>query len=257
MRWALMPRRRHRRGPRARARLVVKGPTDKGSSVNARGRPPAGGTPTGPRAILAGSCVVPVIVSDDPGIAGPLARALLAGGIRIAEVTLRTPGALRVLAEMAGTPGLVAGAGTVLTAQQAQAAIAGGARFLVSPGYSTSVNRVAADAGVPMLPGVATATEMMRAIDDGHAVVKYFPATANGGPSALRALSAPFGMLGFVPTGGITQSSASAWLELPAVVAVGGSWMVPPDLLRSRDFTQITALALAAARLRRHQPEDT
>jgi len=223
--------------------------------VNPRGRPPGSGTPPDLRAILADNRVVPVIVSDDPGIAGPLSRALLAGGIGIAEVTLRTPNALRVLAGMAGTPGLVAGAGTVLNARQAQDAVSCGARFLVSPGYSPSVNQAAASAGVPVLPGVATATEMMRAIDDGHAVVKYFPATASGGPAALRALSAPFGMLEFVPTGGITQASAATWLDLPAVIAVGGSWMATPDLLRSRDFTAITALAQAATRLPRHETE--
>jgi len=223
--------------------------------VNPRGRPGGSGTPPDLRAILADNRVVPVIVSDDPGVAGPLSRALLAGGIGIAEVTLRTPNALRVLAGMAGTPGLVAGAGTVLSARQAEDAVSCGARFLVSPGYSPSVNQAAADVGVPVLPGVATATEMMRAIDDGHAVVKYFPAAASGGPAALRALSAPFGMLEFVPTGGITQASAATWLELPAVIAVGGSWMVTPDLLRSRDFTAITALALAAARLPRQEPE--
>jgi 2-dehydro-3-deoxyphosphogluconate aldolase/(4S)-4-hydroxy-2-oxoglutarate aldolase len=221
--------------------------------VNPRSRPSDDGTSPDLRAILAGSRVVPVIVSDDPGIAGPLSRALLAGGIGIAEVTLRTPNALRVLAGMASTPGLVAGAGTVLNARQAQDAISCGARFLVSPGYSPSVNQAAADAGVPVLPGVATATEMTRAVDDGHAVVKYFPAAASGGPAALRALSAPFGMLEFVPTGGITQASATTWLELPAVIAVGGSWMVAPDLLGSRDFTVVTALALAATRLPRHE----
>ena len=223
--------------------------------MSPRGRPSERGTLLDLRGILADNRIVPVIVSDDPSVGGPLSRALLAGGIQIAEVTLRTPDALRVLTGMADTPGMVVGAGTVLNARQARAAVMCGARFLVSPGYSPSVNEVAADAGVPVLPGAATATEMTRAIDDGHTVVKYFPAAASGGPAALQALSAPFGMLEFVPTGGITQTSAATWLELPAVIAVGGSWMVTPDLLRSRDFTAVTALTLAATRLPRPEAE--
>ena len=199
--------------------------------------------------ILGGCCVVPVVVSNDPAIAAPLARALRDGGLPVAEITLRTSNALTLISEFEGT-GVVAGAGTVLNAGQADAAIAAGARFLVSPGYSPEVNRVAFEADIPVLPGVATATEMMRALDEGHLLVKYFPAATNGGPSSLRALSAPLGALSFIPTGGITQASASSWLDIPSVIAIGGSWMVARDLLESANMSQITRLSHAASLLR-------
>jgi 2-dehydro-3-deoxyphosphogluconate aldolase/(4S)-4-hydroxy-2-oxoglutarate aldolase len=200
------------------------------------------------RETLAASRVLPVVVTDDPHIAQPLAEALLAGGLPLLEITLRTPNALQVLTELRDVPGVSVGAGTVLNAQGAEVAIAAGARFLVTPGYSRAVNDAARQAGIPVIAGVATATEMMRALDDGHDLVKYFPAGA-GGPSTLKALAAPLQGLRFVPSGGITAQSAADWLWLESVVAVGGSWMVTPRLLAERSFATVTALARDAVAL--------
>jgi 2-dehydro-3-deoxyphosphogluconate aldolase/(4S)-4-hydroxy-2-oxoglutarate aldolase len=200
------------------------------------------------REALSAYRVLPVVVTDDPHIAQPLAEALLAGGLPLLEITLRTPHALQVLAALRDVPGVSVGAGSVLNAQEAEAAIATGARYLVTPGYSRTVNDTARQAGIPVIAGVATATEMMRALDDGHDLVKYFPAGA-GGPSALKALAAPLRGLRFVPTGGITAQSAAQWLQLESVVAVGGSWMVTPQLLSERSFSTVTELARGAVAL--------
>ncbi len=171
--------------------------------------------------------VIPVIVIDDAARARPLAEALVAAGHFALEVTLRTPAALDAIAEMAGVAGAVVGAGTVLDEAQMDRAIAAGARFIVSPGLTGHLGRAAIERGVPFLPGVATAADIMRGLDLGLDRFKFFPAVASGGIPALKALAAPFGAARFCPTGGITAATAPDWLALPAVVCVGGSWMVP------------------------------
>ncbi|MEU8242523.1 bifunctional 4-hydroxy-2-oxoglutarate aldolase/2-dehydro-3-deoxy-phosphogluconate aldolase [Actinoplanes missouriensis] len=185
---------------------------------------------------LDGHAVVPVVVLDDPGRAAALGEALAGGGLPIAEVTLRTPGALAGIAAMAENPDLLVGAGTVLTAAQAEAAVEAGARFVVSPGLSRAVVERCRALGVPVLPGVATATEVLAAADLGLDAVKFFPAATSGGAPAVAALAAVFADMRFVPTGGITAANAGEYLALPSVLAVGGSWMVPrdagPDRLR-------------------------
>jgi len=201
--------------------------------------------------LLASSGVVPVVVLEDAGCAEGLARALTAGGLPCAEITLRTPAALDALARAARVDGFLAGAGTVLTAGQARAAVAAGARFLVSPGLSASVLGVGRDAGVPVIPGVATATEIMAALDQGLTALKFFPAGHLGGVSTLRALAAPFPTVRFLATGGVAAEAVGPYLALPAVFAVGGSWLGPPELLATRDFTAVTRLAAEAARAAR------
>jgi 2-dehydro-3-deoxyphosphogluconate aldolase/(4S)-4-hydroxy-2-oxoglutarate aldolase len=171
--------------------------------------------------------VIPVIVIDDAARARPLAEALAAAGHFALEVTLRTPAALDAIAEMAGVAGAVVGAGTVLDEAQMDRAIAAGARFIVSPGLTDRLGRAAIERGVPFLPGVATAADIMRGLDLGLDRFKFFPAVASGGIPALKALAAPFGTARFCPTGGITAATAPDWLALPPVVCVGGSWMVP------------------------------
>jgi 2-dehydro-3-deoxyphosphogluconate aldolase/(4S)-4-hydroxy-2-oxoglutarate aldolase len=164
-------------------------------------------------------------------------------------VTFRTPRAAEALAIMARDPRLLVGAGTVLTVEQVDAAVAAGAQFIVSPGYSRDVVRAAQQRGIPVIPGVATPTEIQMALADGIDVVKFFPAEAVGGTRALAAMAAPFSGLRFIPTGGISPSNLADYLALPCVAAVGGSWMAPSDLIvRSRwaDITRLTAGAVAA-----------
>ncbi len=170
--------------------------------------------------------VIPVIVIDDAADAVPLATRLVAERMVALEVTLRTPAALDAMRAMAEVPGAVVGAGTVLNERQLDAALAAGAKFIVSPGLTEPLARAAIDRGVPFLPGVATAADIMRGLDLGLDRFKFFPAVASGGIPALKALSAPFGQVRFCPTGGITQATMSDWLGLPSVVCVGGSWMV-------------------------------
>ncbi|UAJ11268.1 bifunctional 4-hydroxy-2-oxoglutarate aldolase/2-dehydro-3-deoxy-phosphogluconate aldolase [Glacieibacterium megasporae] len=172
--------------------------------------------------------VIPVIVIDDAARARPLAEALVAAGHRALEVTLRTPAAFEAIAEMAKVEGAVVGAGTVLDEAQLDRAIAAGARFIVSPGLTERVGRAAIERGIAFLPGIATAADIMRGLDMGLDRFKFFPAVASGGIPALKALSAPFGMARFCPTGGITEATAPDWLALPSVVCVGGSWMTAP-----------------------------
>lgn len=193
--------------------------------------------------------VVPVLVVDNAAHALPLARALVAGGTPALEVTLRTAAALDAIAAMARVPGAVVGAGTVLNAGQLDAAVDAGARFIVSPGFSADLARAARARGVPLLPGVATATDIMAALAAGFARLKFFPATAAGGLPALRALAAPFGDVRFCPTGGIGPDTAAAWLAEPQVVAVGGSWLARAG---DTDWAAITARAAAAAALPRN-----
>ncbi|MGH8048346.1 MAG: bifunctional 4-hydroxy-2-oxoglutarate aldolase/2-dehydro-3-deoxy-phosphogluconate aldolase [Chthoniobacterales bacterium] len=195
--------------------------------------------------------LVPVIEIEDADAAQPLGEALMAGGLPIAEVTFRTDAALESLRRMADIVGLVAGAGTILNAEQARAAIDAGARFLVSPGCFPKVLSAAAEAGVPVFPGIATPTDIGLALDHGRTVLKYFPAEALGGTAMLTALAAPFPGVMFIPTGGINVENLSAWLALPQVFACGGSWMAGKALLRARDFDTIrerTAAAVALAR---------
>ncbi len=190
--------------------------------------------------------VVPVVVIDDATHAEPLGQALVAGGLPCAEVTLRTDAALDSLRALAANPDLLVGAGTVIRPSQVGLALDAGARFIVSPGLSLAVLAECAQAGVPVLPGVATATEILAALDAGLDVVKFFPAEAAGGVRTLSALAAPFRDLRFVPTGGIGPLDLPRYLALPSVLAVGGSWLASAPLLAGGRFAEITDLAAAA-----------
>lgn len=192
--------------------------------------------------------VIPVLVIDDVAWSIPIALALVAGGLPVLEVTLRTPCALAVIAEMRKVPGAIVGAGTVLNPRDLDAALNVGAQFIVSPGLTKELGMAALDRKVPFLPGTANASDVMTGLDLGLERFKFFPAEAAGGIAALKALAAPFAMAKFCPTGGITVTSASAWLELDAVLCVGGSWLVP----RSKpDLPVIEAAARKAAQLGR------
>jgi 2-dehydro-3-deoxyphosphogluconate aldolase/(4S)-4-hydroxy-2-oxoglutarate aldolase len=193
--------------------------------------------------------VVPVVVIDDAAAAAPLARALVDGGLPIAEVTFRTPAARDAIREMAGVDGMLVGAGTVLRPEQVDSAVQVGAQFIVSPGFSAAVVKAAQARHVPVISGVATATEIQMALDCGLELVKLFPAEAVGGLATVTALSAPFPSVRFIPTGGITEASAASYLAHPAVLAVGGSWMVAADLLAAGNFAAITQRAAAAVAL--------
>lgn len=194
--------------------------------------------------------VIPVIVLHDVAHAVPMARALLAGGIRMLEVTLRTPNALACIEAIArDVPDAVVGAGTVRSAADAQAAALAGARFAVSPGYTHAVGQACRDAALPLLPGVATASDIMLAQQDGFTELKFFPALQAGGAAMLKAWSGPFGDVRFCPTGGITLHNAPEFLALPNVACVGGSWLVPADALAQGDWARITRLAREAAAL--------
>ncbi|MFF4121853.1 bifunctional 4-hydroxy-2-oxoglutarate aldolase/2-dehydro-3-deoxy-phosphogluconate aldolase [Streptomyces sp. NPDC001714] len=195
---------------------------------------------------MAGSRLLPVLTVPDTATAAPLAEALAAGGARCAEVTLRTPGAEQVLKTMAAHGGLAVGAGTVLTPEQAERAVAAGARFVVSPGFDEEVVAKCRELGIPVVPGIATATELMRALKAGLDTVKFFPAEPLGGLRALRALAAPFPGTRFVPTGGIDASRLAAYLADPAVLAVGGSWMATAAHLERGDYQEIRRLTAEA-----------
>jgi 2-dehydro-3-deoxyphosphogluconate aldolase/(4S)-4-hydroxy-2-oxoglutarate aldolase len=196
--------------------------------------------------VLAGARVLPVLTVRRVSTAGPLADALAAGGARCAEVTFRTPDAERVLKEMAAHGGLAVGAGTVLTPEQAERAVAAGARFVVSPGFDEEVVAACRELGVPVVPGIATATELMRALKAGLDTVKLFPAEPLGGLRTLRALAAPFPRTRFVPTGGIDADRMTAYLAHPAVLAVGGSWMATAAHLERGDYDEIRRLTADA-----------
>ena len=171
--------------------------------------------------------VIPVLVIEDVAHAVPVAQALVAGGLSVLEVTMRTPAALDVIREMAAVPGALVGAGTVLNPRDLEAAQRAGARFIVSPGLTESVALAAKAADIPLLPGIANASDIMRGLDLGLDHFKFFPAEAAGGLRALKSLAAPFYMARFCPTGGITAVTAKEWLAFPAVLCVGGSWLVP------------------------------
>ena len=194
--------------------------------------------------------VIPVIVLHELAHAVPLARALVEGGIRMLEVTLRTPQALACIEAIAReVPQAVPGAGTLRSAADVQAARLAGARFGVSPGYTPSLGRACREEGLPLLPGVATPSEVLAAQEDGYTELKFFPAVQAGGLSMLRAWHGPFGDVVFCPTGGITPANAGEFLALPNVVCVGGSWLVPPDALAAQDWARITRLAREAVAL--------
>jgi 2-dehydro-3-deoxyphosphogluconate aldolase/(4S)-4-hydroxy-2-oxoglutarate aldolase len=191
--------------------------------------------------------VIPVLVIDEEAHAVPVAEALVEGGLPVLEVTLRTPAALSVIRRMGAVPGAIVGAGTVLDPAGFDAAVAAGARFIVSPGLTNRLAVHATAVGLPFLPGVATASDLMRGRDHGFRHFKFFPATAAGGLPALAALAAPFGDVRFCPTGGITVAAAPDWLAHPSVLCVGGSWIVPRG---APDTAAICAAARAAAALR-------
>jgi len=198
------------------------------------------------------SPVIPVVVVDDAATAVPLAEALLAGGIRTIELTLRTPAGLDAIAAVArDVPEMVVGAGTVLTPAQATAATEAGAQFLVTPGTTPALLDAALATGLPVLPGVATVSEALAAAERGIQVLKFFPAEANGGRPVLKAWAGPLAELRFCPTGGITPQNAADYLALGNVVCVGGSWLTPKELIRAGDWAAIESLAREATALPR------
>lgn len=198
--------------------------------------------------IMSAAPVIPVLVLDSVEQAIPVAEALVAGGLPVLEVTLRTPAALDILAAMTAVRGAIVGAGTVLNPAQLDQAIAAGAQFAVSPGLTDNLARSAASAPIPLLPGIASAGDVMRALDHGFDRLKFFPATAAGGMPALTALASVFRQARFCPTGGITLANAPDWLAIPAVTCVGGTWLVPPGA--PIDTAGVQVRAAEAARLR-------
>ncbi len=197
--------------------------------------------------VLHGSRIVPVVVIDDASFAPDLADALAAGGIPTAEITLRTPAALDAIRAVAGRSGFAVGAGTVTTVAQVEAAVDAGATYLVSPGFDDAVVERAAELGIPFLPGVATATEIQRAIAAGLDRLKLFPAGAVGGATALKAFAGPFPDVRFLPSGGVSAANAGEYLALGNVFAVSGSWMVPSTALAARDADTVHALSAEAS----------
>jgi 2-dehydro-3-deoxyphosphogluconate aldolase/(4S)-4-hydroxy-2-oxoglutarate aldolase len=199
--------------------------------------------------ILSAAPVIPVLVIERVEDAIPIAQALVAGGLPVLEVTLRTPAALDVIRAMKSVPGAIVGAGTVLNPRLFEDAVAAGSEFVVSPGLTPSLAEAAAGSAVPLLPGVASASDIMRALDAGFSRLKFFPATASGGVPALSAFTSVFGkQVRFCPTGGITLATAPDWLALPSVACVGGSWLASCGT--APDFAAITERARQAAALR-------
>jgi 2-dehydro-3-deoxyphosphogluconate aldolase/(4S)-4-hydroxy-2-oxoglutarate aldolase len=198
---------------------------------------------------LSGAYLVPVVVLDDAADADGLAGALVAGGLPVAEVTFRTAAAADAIAAMAARGDILVGAGTVLSVAQVDQAVAAGAQFVVSPGLSRAVVERCGEHGVLALPGAVTATEVQAALELGLSTVKFFPAGTSGGPGAIKALAAPFGGVRFVPTGGVGPKNLAEYLAVPAVAAVGGSWMVPRDMVTAGDFAGIAALTAQAVAL--------
>lgn len=203
--------------------------------------------PTSP-SLLDVAPVIPVVVLADAEQAVPLARALAAGGIGIIELTLRTPAGLEAIRRIAAeVPEVVVGAGTVLTAEQAEASARAGASFLVSPGSTTALLDAMADTGLPFLPGTSTVSEMLAVAERGITELKFFAAEAAGGAPYLASVASPLPHLRFCPTGGITAASAGRYLDLPNVGCVGGSWLTPADALAAGDWNRVTALAAEVA----------
>lgn len=207
-------------------------------------------------AIMRTAPVIPVLVIEDVSHAVPIAQALVAGGLPVLEVTLRTPAALDVIRAMKTVPGAIVGAGTVLNPADLDAALQAGSEFIVSPGLTKKLGKAAVASGVPFLPGTANAGDIMLGLDLGLNRFKFFPAEASGGIAALKAIAAPFGEARFCPTGGITQASAPQWLALDAVLCVGGSWLVPTNANGGApDPAAIEAAARAAKELAAKEPK--
>lgn len=197
------------------------------------------------------SPVIPVIVLKDAADAVPLARALLAGGVRALEVTLRTPAGLEAIRRIAAeVPDALVGAGTVTRPDEMRAVKAAGARFAFSPGWAAELSQAADAEGIELLPGVMTPSEAMAAANHGHRALKLFPASVAGGVPMLKAMAGPFADLRFCPTGGVDATNVAQYLALPNVFAVGGSWLTPADAMAARDWPRITALAAQAATAR-------
>ncbi|MGA2007297.1 MAG: bifunctional 4-hydroxy-2-oxoglutarate aldolase/2-dehydro-3-deoxy-phosphogluconate aldolase [Solirubrobacteraceae bacterium] len=196
--------------------------------------------------LLCARGVIPVVVADDLSRVRPLGDALKAAGLPVAEVTFRTTAAVDALRLLAQDPDLLVGAGTVVRPEQVEVARDAGARFVVMPGFSARVVERCRAVGMPVIPGVATATEVIAALEHDVELLKFFPAEASGGVEAMRALHGPFPDVRFIPTGGVTSANAADYLGLPSVVAVGGSWMVAPALVRDGDFAAVSKLAAEA-----------
>ena len=195
--------------------------------------------------------VIPVIVIQNFDDAVPMAQALVDGGVKVLEITLRTPVALKCMEAIArSVPGAIVGAGTVRSIADAKAAKDAGCMFAVSPGYSSPIGLACKDIGLPLLPGVATGSEVMQANADGYMFLKFFPATAAGGIPMLKALAGPFSDVMFCPTGGITVETAPQFLALPNVIVCGGSWLTPADAVAKKDWARITKLSRVASALR-------
>lgn len=203
------------------------------------------------RSTLSLAPVIPVIILDDVQKARPLAEALVAGGLPVLEVTLRTPRALQVIEEMAKVPGAVVGSGTVRSPLQMGHSVDAGAKFMVSPGASPRLLEAADEVSIPLLPGIGTPTEAMTAHEHGYYFLKFFPAEALGGAAVLKAFASPLSDITFCPTGGIDAVKAKTYLALPNVICVGGSWVMPQDALEAGDWARIEGLAREAAALKR------
>ncbi|MES2147064.1 MAG: bifunctional 4-hydroxy-2-oxoglutarate aldolase/2-dehydro-3-deoxy-phosphogluconate aldolase [Pseudomonadota bacterium] len=197
--------------------------------------------------IMRSAPVIPVLVLDGDGDWEGLARTFVDHGLKVLEVTLRTAGALDAIRRMAKVPGAIVGAGTVLNAAQLDASLEAGSRFIVAPGLTESLARAASDAAIPFLPGIATASDIMRGLDLGLDRFKFFPAATSGGLPALAALAGPFGQIRFCPTGGIRADTAAQWLAHPSVLCVGGSWLVKAG---ESEWSAVAERAAAAAALR-------
>ena len=194
--------------------------------------------------------VIPVLVIDNINDAVPLATALVAGGLRVLEVTLRTPVALEAMQAMSEVDGAIVGVGTALNGDDLKRAQDHGAQFAVSPGFTNELGKAANAIGMSLLPGIATSADIMRALDEGFNELKFFPASQAGGPSMLKALGGPFVETVFCPTGGISASTAPEYLALKNVVCVGGSWVAPADAVKQQRWSDITALAKSAVSLK-------
>lgn len=205
------------------------------------------------RELAALAPIIPVLVLEDAAHARPLAEALVAGGLPVLEVTLRTPAALDAIRAMADVPGGRVGAGTLLTPRDVEAAVAAGATFGVSPGATDRLVAACEEAGLPLLAGASTVTEAMAMLERGYDMLKFFPAEAAGGVPALKAIGAPLPQVAFCPTGGVSPGNAESYLALPNVLCAGGSWVAPKDRVALGDWAGIEDLARAAAQLKRTQ----
>ena len=222
-------------------------PSEPSRPVPARAVPPSASPSV---SLLDRAPVVPVVVVDDAAHAVPLARALVAGGLPVIELTLRTPAALDAIRAIADeVPEILLGAGTVVTPGQAKEALDAGAQFLVSPGSTPALLGAMADTGLPFLPGTATVSEVLAVLEAGFSELKFFPAEASGGAAFVKAVGAPVPAARFCPTGGITAASAPSYLALPNVGCVGGSWITPADALATGDWARVERLAREAAAL--------